>query len=284
MSLWRARGITFADGSRPRVMGIVNVTPDSFSDGGRSLAFDDAVANAERLVAEGADLLDIGGESSRPGADVVPVEEEISRVIPVIRALAARVAVPISVDTTKPEVARLALEAGAAILNDIRGLDDPDLLALAAESGAGVVLMHMQGTPRTMQVDPRYVDVVREVRDDLARKVERAQAAGISLERIAVDPGIGFGKTFEHNLLLLKNLEAFATLGCMLLVGTSRKGFLGKLAGRRTGDQTIPSVTSALAAASAGARVVRVHDVAATVEALRVWEGHRGWTDPYLVG
>jgi dihydropteroate synthase len=277
MSVWRAGGITLADPTRPRVMGIVNVTPDSFSDGGRSLALDDAIATAGRLVAEGADLLDIGGESSRPGADVVPVEEEIRRVIPVIRALAGRVGVPISVDTTKPEVARLAIEAGATIINDIRGLDDPDLLALAAQAEAGVVLMHMQGTPRTMQADPRYDDVVREVRDDLLRKIERAEAAGIAPERIAIDPGIGFGKTFEHNLLLLRNLETFLALGRMLLVGTSRKGFLGKLAGRRTGDQTIPSVTSALAAASAGARVVRVHDVAATVEALRVWEGHRGW-------
>jgi dihydropteroate synthase len=277
MTPWKAGGITFADATRPRVMGIVNVTPDSFSDGGRSLALDDAIATAERLAAEGADLLDIGGESSRPGAAVVPVEEEISRVVPVIRALSSRVVLPISVDTTKPEVARLALEAGASIINDIRGLDDPEMLAVVARSGAGVVLMHMRGTPQTMQVDPRYDDVVREVLDDLARKVDRALHAGISLERIAVDPGIGFGKTFEHNLLLLKNLEAFATLGCVLLVGTSRKGFLGKLAGRRTGDQTIPSVVSALAAAAAGARVVRVHDVAATVEALRVWEGHRGW-------
>ena len=258
-------------------MGILNVTPDSFSDGGRSLAFDDALANADRMVAEGADLIDIGGESSRPGADVVPVEEEIARVIPVIRALAGRIGVPISVDTTKPEVARLALEAGAAILNDIRGLDNPEMLALAAGSDAGVVLMHMQGNPQTMQLDPRYDDVVGEVVASLASKVGRAIAAGIALERIAVDPGIGFGKSFEHNLILLKNLEAFAGLGCVLLVGTSRKGFLGKLAGRRTGDQTIPSVTSALAAALAGARVVRVHDVAATVEAFRVWEGHRGW-------
>ena len=284
MILWRARGITLADATRPRVMGIVNVTPDSFSDGGRAFALDDAIATAERLVAEGADLLDIGGESSRPGADVVPVEEEIARVVPVIRALAGRISVPISIDTTKPEVARLALEAGASILNDIRGLDDPDLLAIAAESDAGVVLMHMQGTPRTMQIDPRYVDVVREVRDDLIRKIEQAERAGIARERIAVDPGIGFGKSFEHNLLLLRNLEAFAALGCVLLVGTSRKGFLGKLAGRRTGDMTVPSVTSALAAASAGARVVRVHDVAATVEALRVWEGHRGWGDPHFPG
>ena len=278
MSDWRALGLSLADHSRPRVMGIVNVTPDSFSDGGRSFALDDAIATAERLVAEGADLLDIGGESSRPGADLVDAEEEARRVVPVVRALAGRVGVPISVDTTKAKVARLALEAGAAVVNDIRGLDDPELLAVAAGSGAGVVLMHMQGTPQTMQVDPRYGDVVAEVLADLARMVDRAEAAGIARERIAVDPGIGFGKSFEHNLQLLKSLESFASLGCVLLVGTSRKGFLGKLAGRRTGDQTVPSVTSALAAAVAGARVVRVHDVAATVEAFRVWEGHRGWT------
>jgi dihydropteroate synthase len=284
MSPWRARGITLADETRPRVMGIVNVTPDSFSDGGRSLALGDAVETAGRLVAEGADLLDIGGESSRPGADVVPVEEELARVIPVVRALVGRVSVPISVDTTKPEVAARALEAGASIINDIRGLDDPDLLALVAGSGAGVVLMHMQGTPRTMQVDPSYEDVVREVRDELARKVERAERAGIARDRIAVDPGLGFGKTFAHNLALLRNLETFADLGCVLLVGTSRKGFLGKLAGRRTGDQTIPSVTSALAAAASGARVVRVHDVGPTVEAFRVWEGHRGWIVPQFHG
>ena len=278
MSVWRALGLTLADHSRPRVMGIVNVTPDSFSDGGRSFAFDDAIATAERLVAEGAELLDVGGESSRPGADVVDEEEEARRVVPVVRALAGRVGVPISIDTTKPKVARLALEAGAAVVNDIRGLDDPELLAVAAGSGAGVVLMHMQGTPQTMQVDPRYGDVVAEVLADLGRAVDRAEAAGIARERIAVDPGIGFGKSFEHNLRLLRSLESFASLGCVLLVGTSRKGFLGKLAGRRTGDQTVPSVTSALAAAAAGARVVRVHDVAATVEAFRVWEGHRGWT------
>lgn len=282
MSLWQARGLTFADGSRPRVMGIVNVTPDSFSDGGRSLALDDAVALAERLVAEGAEILDIGGESSRPGAEIVPVVEELARVVPVIEALAGRVNVPISVDTTKPEVARRSLEAGASIINDIRGLDDPGLLALTAETGAGVVLMHMQGTPQTMQIDPRYVDVVREVHDDLARKIDRAERAGIDRIRIAIDPGIGFGKTFEHNLTLLKNLETFADLGCVLLVGTSRKGFLGKLTGKRTGDQTTASVTSALAAASAGARVVRVHDVGPTVDAFRVWAGHRGWKAPLL--
>ena len=280
MSVWQARGITFADDSRPRVMGIVNVTPDSFSDGGRSMASGDAVALGERLVAEGADLLDIGGESSRPGADIVPVEEELARVIPVVEALAGRVSVPISVDTTKAEVARRSLEVGASIINDIRGLDDPELAAIVAESGAGVVLMHMRGTPRTMQDDPRYDDVVKEVRDDLARRVERAECLGIPRSRIAVDPGIGFGKRTVHNLLLLKNLEVFAGLGCILLVGTSRKGFLGKLTGRPTGDRTVASVTSALAAISGGARVVRVHDVEPMVDALRVWEGHRGWNLP----
>ena len=284
MSPWHARGITFADPTRPRVMGIVNVTPDSFSDGGRSLAFDDAVALAERHVADGADLLDIGGESSRPGAEIVPIEEELRRVIPIVEALAGRVGVPISVDTTKPEVARRAIEAGASIINDIRGLDDPELLAIAADSGVGVVLMHMQGTPQTMQVAPHYEDVVREVRDELARKIERAERAGIDRARIAVDPGIGFGKTFEHNLLLLKDLEAFASLGCLLLVGTSRKGFLTKLTGRRTEDRTVISVTSALAAAAGGARVLRVHDVGPTVDAFRVWAGHRGWNHGQLPG
>jgi dihydropteroate synthase len=261
-------------------MGIVNVTPDSFSDGGRSLAFDDAIAHALRLVEEGADLLDLGGESSRPGASIVSVEEEIERVVPVVKALAGRVNVPISVDTTKPEVASRSIEAGASILNDIRGLDDPEMLKIAANSEVGVVLMHMQGTPQTMQVNPSYADVVREIVDDLKRRVDRAVQAGITLERIAVDPGIGFGKTFEHNLSLLKSLESFTTLGCVLLMGTSRKGFLTKLTRHRTEDRTIASVTSALACAQAGARVVRVHDVGPTVDAFRVWEGHRGWDVP----
>jgi dihydropteroate synthase len=261
-------------------MGIVNVTPDSFSDGGRWLGLDEAVAYAWKLVEEGADILDIGGESSRPGAEVVPVDEEIRRVVPVIEALSGQIPIPISVDTTKSEVAAAALAAGASILNDIRGLDDPEMLALAARSEAGVVLMHMQGTPQTMQLNPSYDDVVREVRDDLARRIDRAVLAGIPLERIAIDPGIGFGKTFEHNLALLKNLEAFTTLGCVLLMGTSRKGFLVKLTRHRTEDRTMASVTSALASTSAGARVVRVHDVGPTVDALRVWEGHRRWDVP----
>jgi dihydropteroate synthase len=275
MTSWLGRGLTLADGLRARVMGIVNVTPDSFSDGGRSATFDAAMRVAEQLVAEGADLIDVGGESSRPGAAIVPLEEELARVIPVVEALARRFSVPISVDTTKPEVARRALGAGAAIINDIRGLDDPSMVEVVAGSEAGVVLMHMQGTPQTMQIDPRYEDVVLEVHDELARRVEAAVRRGISRSRIAIDPGIGFGKTHEHNLALLRNLEAFAGIGCTLLVGTSRKGFLGLLTGRPRAERVVASVASALAAVAGGAGVVRVHDVGPTVDALKVWEAQR---------
>ncbi len=277
MIRWEARGVTIVNGPRPRVMGIVNVTPDSFSDGGRSATLADALRTVDRMIGEGADLLDIGGESSRPGAAVVPVAEEIARVVPVVEAIAARFPIPISVDTTKPEVARLALEAGAHIVNDIRGLDDTELAGLIAESGAGVVLMHMRGTPRTMQDDPRYDDVVSEVRDDLARRVERAERAGILRSRIAIDPGIGFGKRTAHNLELLRNLEQFAPIGCPILIGTSRKGFLGKIIGRPLDDRVGASVVSALAAAVAGASILRVHDVGPIVDAIKVWESHRGW-------
>jgi dihydropteroate synthase len=272
MTRWEACGRAIVADGVPRVMGIINVTPDSFSDGGLAGTVGGAVAYALHLVAEGADLLDLGGESSRPGAEPVALDEELRRVIPVVEALAPRVAVPISVDTTKAEVARQALRAGASIINDIRGLDgDPDLSHLVAEAGAGVVLMHMAGTPQTMQVDPRYDDVVREVRDDLARRIERAEASGIPRERIAIDPGIGFGKTFEHNLELLRNLDRFANLGCALLVGTSRKGFLGTLTGRPVGERATASVVSSLAAVARGANVVRVHDVGPMVDALKVW-------------
>jgi dihydropteroate synthase len=272
MTRWEACGRAIVADGVPKVMGIVNVTPDSFSDGGLAGTLEGAVVHALHLFAEGADLLDLGGESSRPGAEPVSLEEELRRVIPVVEALAPRVAVPISVDTTKAEVARQALRAGASIINDILGLDgDPDLSRLVAEAGAGVVLMHMAGTPQTMQVDPRYDDVVREVRDDLARRIERAEASGIPRERIAIDPGIGFGKTFEHNLELLRNLDRFANLGCALLVGTSRKGFLGTLTGRPVGERATASVISSLAAVARGANVVRVHDVGPMVDALKVW-------------
>ncbi len=276
MARWLAGDRAIVEGPRPRVMAILNVTPDSFSDGGRADTLARAIDRAERLVAEGADLLDIGGESSRPGASVVPADEEIARVVPVVEALAKRVKVPISVDTTKLEVARPSLDAGAAIINDIRGLDDPELASLVASRGAGVVLMHMQGTPRTMQDAPTYADVVAEVRADLRRRVDRAVAAGIDPERIAIDPGIGFGKTNTHSLALLRELATFAAIGPVLLIGTSRKGFLGKITGRQVGDRAVASAVSALAAATLGAKVLRVHDVGPTVDALKVWEAQRG--------
>ncbi len=277
MTRWEACGRAIVADGVPKVMGIVNVTPDSFSDGGLAGTLEGAVAHAMHLVAEGADLLDLGGESSRPGAEPVPLDEELRRVIPVVEALRPLITVPISVDTTKAEVARQALRAGASIINDIRGLDgDPDLSRLVAEAGAGVVLMHMAGTPRTMQVDPRYDDVVREVRDDLARRIQRAEASGIPRDRIAIDPGIGFGKSLAHNLELLRNLDRFANLGCTLLVGTSRKGFLGTLTGRPVGDRATASVVSSLAAVARGANVVRVHDVGPMVDAIKVWTALHG--------
>jgi dihydropteroate synthase len=261
-------------------MGIVNVTPDSFSDGGRIRSTDDAVAHGLRLVDEGADLLDIGGESSRPGAEPVALDEELRRVIPVVEALSARLDVPISVDTTKAEVARRAIAAGASIINDIQALQgDPALVQVVAESGAAVVLMHMAGTPRTMQDDPRYGDVVREVRDALARRIADVEPLGIPRVRIAIDPGIGFGKTFAHNLELLRNLEQFANLGCAVLIGTSRKGFLGTMTGRPVDQRATASVVSSLAAAVKGAGVVRVHDVAAMVDAIKTWTALHGWED-----
>jgi dihydropteroate synthase len=280
MFRWEARGRAIVTDRVPRVMGIVNVTPDSFSDGGRVWTCDDAVAHALRLVDEGADLLDIGGESSRPGAEPVGVEEELRRVVPVIEALAPRVRVPISVDTTKAEVARRVLEAGAAIINDIRALGgDPALPRFAAEARAGVVLMHMAGTPRTMQDYPRYGDVIREVRDYLARRIKALELVGIPRARIAIDPGIGFGKTFEHNLEILRNLDQFATLGCAIVIGTSRKGLLGTLTGRPVAERATASVVSSLAAATRGAHVVRVHDVGPMADAIKVWTALRGWDE-----
>ncbi|WP_435019194.1 dihydropteroate synthase [Tundrisphaera sp. TA3] len=273
---WMARGRAVVDGPRPRVMAILNATPDSFSDGGQAAEVDAALARAESFIEEGADLIDVGGESSRPGAEPISVDEERRRVIPVVRALAGRFSIPISVDTTKAEVAREAIDAGASIINDIRGLADPALGSVVASADAGVVLMHMAGDPRTMQVAPQYKDVVAEVRDALALMIARAEALGIPRERISVDPGIGFGKTFAHNLELLRHLEQFASLGCALLIGTSRKGFLGQLTGQPVGGRGVASAASALAAVAAGANIVRVHDVRMTVDALRVWNAQRG--------
>ena len=280
MARWEAcgRAIVPGDDRVPRVMGVVNVTPDSFSDGGRQPTPGEAVGEARRLVEEGADLLDVGGESSRPGAVPVTRDEELRRVVPAVEAIADAVRVPISVDTTKAEVARRAIEAGAIIVNDITALDaDPELTRVIAGSGAGVVLMHMRGVPGTMQVEPRYAEVVAEVYEYLARRVEAAEAAGIPRVRVAVDPGIGFGKTFAHNLELLRNLGRFATLGCAVLVGTSRKGFLGTLTGRPVDRRATASVVSSLAAVVEGAAIVRVHDVGAMSDAIKVWGALRGW-------
>jgi dihydropteroate synthase len=275
MNRWVARGQVVADRDRPRVMGIVNATPDSFSDGGLAFEVDAAIARGLQLEADGADILDIGGESSRPGSAPIPLGEELRRVIPVVEGLVSRAKVPISVDTTKPEVARAALEAGAAIINDICGLDSFEMAQVVNEFDAGVVLMHMRGEPATMQHAPIYDDVVSEV---IAALADRFGRWGIARERIAIDPGIGFGKTIEHNLMLLRNLDRFASLGCAVLVGTSRKGFLGTLTGRAVSDRTTASVVSSLLAIRQGVGIVRVHDVAPMVDAIKVWTAIEGWT------
>ncbi len=254
-------------------MGIVNATPDSFSDGGRFLAPEAALAQARRLIAEGADILDIGAESTRPGADPVPAEVEIERLVPLIRALRAESDVPVSVDTMKPQVARAAVAAGAGIWNDVAALRyAPDSLAVAAELGCEVVLMHMQGEPRTMQAEPRYDDVVAEVAAFLTQRAEAAMAAGVAREKIWLDPGIGFGKhPLRHNLPLLGGLDRIVALGFPVLLGASRKAFIGALDLGATVDQRLGgSIAAALAGAAAGVAAVRVHDVRETVQALTV--------------
>lgn len=255
----------------PRVMGIVNVTPDSFSDGGEHFDTDAAIAHGLRLVEEGADVLDVGGESTRPGAGEVPVDEELRRVVPVIEALAARTQVPVSVDTSKPEVMRAAVAAGAGMINDVYALRREGALDAAAALGVPVVLMHMLGQPRSMQDDPRYDDVVDEVHRFLAERIFAAQMAGIDKKHIVVDPGFGFGKTREDNLQLLARLERFTDLGVPVLAGLSRKRTIGELTGRDAADRVHGSVAAHLIAVQRGARIVRVHDVAATVDALKVW-------------
>lgn len=258
---------------RPRVMGIVNVTPDSFSDGGRHDTVDLAVAHALRLAEEGADVLDIGGESTRPGAADVGVDEELGRVIPVIERLARETALPLSIDTSKPEVMRAAVEAGAGLINDVRALRADGALDAAARLGVPVVLMHMQGEPRTMQATPDYDDVVADVHRFLAERIFAAEMAGIPKSRLVVDPGFGFGKTLEHNLALLARLDAFTNLGVPLLAGLSRKRTIGELTGREATDARVHgSVAAHLIAAQRGAALVRVHDVAATIDALKVWQ------------
>jgi len=266
---WRLGDLRL-DLDRPRILGIVNVTPDSFSDGGRFLDPDAACRHAERLVAEGADVLDVGGESTRPGSDPVPEAVELERVLPVIRRIRG-LGTPISIDTTKAAVARAALEAGAAAVNDVSALDDPEMARVAAESGAGLILMHRGGPSRTMQDDPHYEDVVAEVVAHLAGRRDRARAAGVRREAIVLDPGIGFGKRLEHNLLLLAGLPALLALGSPVLIGVSRKHFVGSLSGAEHPEDRVPGSTAAAVLALArGARLFRVHDVAATRQALAV--------------
>jgi dihydropteroate synthase len=258
--------------SQPRVLGIVNVTPDSFSDGGEHATLEAAVAHGLRLAEEGADALDIGGESTRPGAHDVDVENELRRVIPVIERLAKETALPISIDTSKPAVMRAAVAAGAGMINDVYGLRREGALDTAATLGVPVVLMHMLGEPRSMQDAPQYEDVVAEVHRFLAERIFAAEMAGIARKNIVVDPGFGFGKTAAHNLLLLAQLERFAELGVPVLAGLSRKKTIGELTGRDEPHARIHgSVAAALIAAQRGAKLLRVHDVAATVDALKVW-------------
>lgn len=257
---------------RPRVMGIVNVTPDSFSDGGAHDNTEAAVAHGLQLVAEGADLLDIGGESTRPGAAPVPLEEELRRVVPVIEQLARQTLVPISIDTFKPAVMRAAVAAGAGMINDIHALRQDGALAAAAELGVPVVLMHMQGEPGSMQDTPHYDDVVAEVHRFLVDRMFSAEMAGIAKKNLVIDLGFGFGKTTDHNMILLARSARFLELGVPMLAGLSRKRSIGELTGREAPRERVAgSVAAHLIAAQRGATILRVHDVAATVDALKVW-------------
>jgi len=255
---------------RPLVMGVLNVTPDSFSDGGRYLDPEAAVSRALQMAAEGADIIDVGGESTRPGADAVPAQQELDRVVPVIEALVRELPLPVSIDTSKPEVMRAACAAGARLINDVRALQAPGALEAAAELGQPVCLMHMQGDPRTMQLAPNYRDVVAEVAAFLAARAGAALAAGVPERNIILDPGFGFGKTLAHNLTLLAGLDRIAELGYPVLAGLSRKSMLGTLLGRELPDRLAGSLALALLAAQGRAMILRVHDVAPTVDALRV--------------
>ncbi len=258
------------DLTEPLVMGVLNVTPDSFSDGGLYYSVEAAITQGERIAAEGAAIVDIGGESTRPGAEPVSAEEEIRRVVPVIEQLAGRIGAAISVDTSRPEVIRAAVAAGASMVNDIRALTVPGALAAVVESGAAVCLMHMQGEPATMQQRPDYTDVLAEVRQFLSSRVAACEAAGIPRERICVDPGIGFGKTAAHNLALLSRLAEIGVEGRPVLVGVSRKSLVGIITGRAPGDRYAGSIAFAALAAAGGAAIVRAHDVAATLDAVKV--------------
>jgi dihydropteroate synthase len=274
---WRCGDITLDCGERTLVMGILNVTPDSFSDGGEFFGVRAAVDRGIEMVDEGADIVDVGGESTRPGSDPVEVEEELRRVVPVVERLAADVPVPISIDTRKPEVAAAAVGAGASIVNDISGGRDPGMFEIVQRSGAGLILMHMQGEPKTMQQAPHYDDVVSEVRNDLRERVEVAELAGIEAERLAIDPGIGFGKELEHNLAILNHVDELIALGRPVVVGTSRKRFIGSLLGGLPPEDRLEGTAGSVAwLAAQGAHVVRVHDVREIVRVVRVVDAIAG--------
>jgi dihydropteroate synthase len=271
--IFRARQFTFTFPSPTLVMGVVNVTPDSFSDGGQFLEADKAVAHGLKLAAEGADILDIGGESTRPGATPVSEAEELRRVLPVITQLAARVKIPLSIDTMKPAVARAALAAGASIVNDIAAnREDDEMWRVAADAGAGYVVMHMQGTPQNMQTNPLYSDLARQVEVFFLERMQRLIACGMAADQVVLDVGIGFGKTVEHNLQLLAGLDGFTSLNRPLLVGVSRKSFIGKLLGVDVKERLAASLACACLAVADGTGIIRTHDVAETVQALRMTE------------
>lgn len=274
---WQLRTRRLQFGRLPALMGIINVTPDSFSDGGRYDTVDLAVQRGLELASAGAAILDVGGESTRPYSDPVSEREELRRVIPVVDALVREADVPISIDTSKAHVAREALNAGAEIINDVTGLEgDPTMLALAVERGAGICAMHMQGTPQTMQDNPKYADVVADIHDYLRQRRDRLLAEGVDQERICLDPGIGFGKTHQHNLRLLANSHRFLDLGCPLLVGHSRKGFIGKILGDKEVDRTAATTGVTLALARQGVQVIRVHDMAESAQALQLFDAVGG--------
>lgn len=275
--IWRTKTGGFDLATRGVIMGVLNVTLDSFSDGGKYAAPEAAVAHAQRMAEEGAEIIDIGGESTRPGAEAVPIQEEMERVLPVIAALAPRLRCEISIDTSKPDVARAALAAGAGIINDVTGLRDPRMLAVARETGAGVIAMHMQGTPRDMQRAPHYDDVCAEVRDFFRQTFSRAVAFGLAPMNLAFDPGIGFGKTVAHNLALLKNLASLRVENRPLVVGVSRKAFLGKILGETEMEARFwPTIALSSHLREHGANVLRVHDVRPNLEALRMTEAILG--------
>jgi len=263
------------DLSRPLVMGIINVTPDSFSDGGMHWRCDAALDHARQLIEDGADIIDIGGESSRPGAQPVSLQEELDRVLPVIEGLRGA-SVPLSVDTFKPEVMKQAIAAGAHMINDINALQDEDALAIVAAGEVAVCLMHKQGNPQNMQLRPDYQDVVGEVGDFLRARILAAESAGIARRRIVIDPGFGFGKTLAHNLALLRELKQLTALGVPILAGLSRKSMLGTLTGREAGQRMAASVAAALIAVQRGTHIVRVHDVRATLDGLKIWNAING--------